>query len=44
MINAGLVDVKKLITHRFVLEDLPRALNEYHEDRAHAVKAVMLRD
>ena len=44
MINAGLVDVKRLITHRFELEDLPRALNEYHEDRANAVKAVMLRD
>lgn len=44
MINAGLVDVKNLITHRFSLEELPQALLNYHEDRENSIKAVMLHD
>ncbi|MGN1080791.1 MAG: zinc-binding dehydrogenase, partial [Acutalibacteraceae bacterium] len=44
MINAGLVDVKQLVSHRFKLSELPKGLEEYRNDKEHALKAIMVAD
>ena len=40
--EAGIVDVKPLISHRFALEDAPEALKSFIADRNHGVKAMMV--
>lgn len=42
LIQAGLVDTSKLISHTFPLEETPQALERYRNDTAHALKAVMV--
>ena len=43
MIKNGLIDVKPLISHRFPLEDMQRALDTVRSDKEHAVKVMMVR-
>lgn len=43
MVKAGLVNVKSLISHTFSLEDLPNAMASYYQDKATALKAVMIK-
>ena len=43
LLRAGMVDVKKLITHTFPLEEAPEGITAFLRDHGTAVKAVMLR-
>lgn len=43
LLSAGMVEVKRMITHSFSLECVPEGLHEYLNNRETAVKAVMLR-
>jgi L-iditol 2-dehydrogenase len=43
MIKNGLVDVKPLISHRFPLEQMDKALLTCRDDKANAVKVMMVR-
>lgn len=43
LVKAGIVDVKSLVSHTFALEDLPEAMKKYYEDKATALKAVMVK-
>lgn len=43
MVKAGMVDVKSLVSHTFALEDLPQAMAQYYNDKATALKAVMVK-
>ena len=44
LIKAGIVDVKPLISHTFKLDDLPKALVDFVNDKNNAIKAVMIND
>lgn len=44
LLEAGMIDVKSLISHRFRLEELPKAMEKYLSEKEKAVKAVMCRD
>ncbi len=44
LMNAGIVDVKPLISHRFRLEDAPAGIHAFLNESATAVKAVMITD
>ena len=41
MISHGLIDVKPLISHRFSLEEMQKAMDALRYDKAHAVKVMM---
>ena len=43
LVKAGIVDVKSLVSHTFALENLPEAMKKYYEDKATALKAVMVK-
>ena len=43
LLQAGIVDVKKLITHTFPLEQVPEGVTAFLNDHDTAVKAVMIR-
>lgn len=43
LIRKGLVDVKALISHRYALEDMDRAMKICRDDKEHAVKVLMVR-
>jgi L-iditol 2-dehydrogenase len=42
LLKTGAIDGKALISHRFSLADIGRAFREIHEDKAGAVKGVMI--
>ena len=44
MIKKGLVDVKPLISHRFLLEQMDKAILTCRDDKASAVKVMMVRE
>lgn len=44
LLEAGMVDVKSLISHRFKLEDLPTAMAQYLAEKDKAVKAIMVNE
>ena len=43
MIKNGLVDVKPLISHRFPLEQMDKAIETCRDDKENAVKVMMVR-
>lgn len=44
LLNAGMVDVKSLITHTFLLDRAAEGITEFLTDKEQAVKAVMLEE
>lgn len=44
LLEAGMVDIKSLISHRFKLEDLPTAMAQYLAEKDKAVKAIMVNE
>ena len=44
LVEAGMIDVKSLITHTFPLKSTPEGLLDYLSHHADAVKAVMVND
>ena len=44
LLEAAMVDVKSLISHRFKLEDLPTAMAQYLAEKDKAVKAIMVNE
>lgn len=41
LLESGMIEVKSLISHKFVLEDLPEAMKKYLAEKDKAVKAIM---
>ena len=44
LIERGLVDVGKLITHRFTLEDMQQAMSAVRDDKQTVGKVLMVRE